>query len=190
MGILGPEVIAKPVDPDAAIEFWRQRAKLTDAEAKALGAGAKQRAFYVSGLARRDLVQLVSDGIQTALENGETLADFKGRIAGAIAAEGWHGYRVENIFRTNMQTAYAAGRYKKMQAVKASRPYWQYLAILDKRTRPGHWTYKPTCRSRASIRTPKPAWNTLFTFPALTRAFGPIPAKTGWTVWTSKNTRT
>ena len=138
MGILGPEVIAKPVDPDAAIEFWRQRAKLTDAEAKALGAGAKQRAFYVSGLARRDLVQLVSDGIQAALENGETLADFKGRIAGAIAAEGWHGYRVENIFRTNMQTAYAAGRYKKMQAVKASRPYWQYLAILDKRTRPGH----------------------------------------------------
>ena len=113
MGILGPEVIAKPVDPDAAIEFWRQRAKLTDAEAKALGAGAKQRAFYVSGLARRDLVQLVSDGIQTALENGETLADFKGRIAGAIAAEGWHGYRVENIFRTNMQTAYAAGRYEK-----------------------------------------------------------------------------
>ena len=133
-----PEIIAEAVAPDAAIEFWKQRAKLTDAEAKALGADAKHRAFYVTGLAKQDLVQLVSDGIQSALENGETLADFKGRIAEAIAAEGWHDYRVENIFRTNLQTAYAAGRYQKMQAVKASRPYWQYLAVMDKRVRPSH----------------------------------------------------
>ena len=37
-----------------------------------------------------------------------------------------------------MQTAYAAGRYKKMQAVKKSRPYWQYMAIMDRRVRPSH----------------------------------------------------
>lgn len=138
MGLAGPEIIAQGVQPDAAVEFWKQRAKLTDAEAKALGAEAKHRAFYVTGLAKHDLVQLVSDGIQSALENGETLPDFKKRIAAAIAAQGWHDHRVENIFRTNMQTAYSAGRYKKMQAVKASRPYWQYLAILDKRVRPSH----------------------------------------------------
>lgn len=132
------EIIAEPVAPDAAIEFWKQRAKLTDEEARALGEGAKRRAFYVTGLARRDLVQLVSDGIEEALKNGETLADFKKRIATAIQTQGWHDYRVENIFRTNMQTAYSAGRYKKMQAVKASRPYWQYIAVMDKRVRPSH----------------------------------------------------
>lgn len=133
-----PEIIADPVPPDAAIEFWKQRAKLTDEEAKALGEGAKQRAFYVTGLAQRDLVQLVSDGIEEALKNGETLADFKKRIVAAIQAQGWHDYRVENIFRTNMQTAYSAGRYKKMQAVKTSRPYWQYIAVMDRRVRPSH----------------------------------------------------
>ncbi len=132
------EIIAEPVAPDAAIEFWKQRAKLTDEEARALGEGAKRRAFYVTGLARRDLVQLVSDGMEEALKNGETLADFKKRIAAAIQTQGWHDYRVENIFRTNMQTAYSAGRYKKMQAVKASRPYWQYIAVMDKRVRPSH----------------------------------------------------
>ena len=132
------EIIAEPVAPDAAIEFWKQRAKLTDEKARALGEGAKRRAFYVTGLARRDLVQLVSDGIEEALKNGETLADFKKRIATAIQTQGWHDYRVENIFRTNMQTAYSAGRYKKMQAVKASRPYWQYIAVMDKRVRPSH----------------------------------------------------
>lgn len=131
-------VLARPVAPDAAIAFWQQRAKLTDAEAKALGAGAKHRTFYVTGLAERDMVQSVSDGIQAALKNGETLADFKKRIASVIQNEGWHSHRVENIFRTNMQSAYAAGRYAKMQAVKASRPYWRYFTIEDKRRRPSH----------------------------------------------------
>lgn len=74
--------------------------------------------------------------MEEALKNGETLETFKARIAEAIRTQGWHDYRVENIFRTNMQTAYAAGRYKKMQAVKKSRPYWQYMAIMDRRVRP------------------------------------------------------
>lgn len=134
----GPEVIAEGVPPDAAVEFWKWRAKLTDAEAQALGESAKHRAFYVTGLAHHDLVQLVSDGLEDALKNGETLADFKTRIMTAIQTQGWHDYRIENIFRTNLQTAYAAGRYKKMQAVKASRPYWQYLAVMDRRVRPSH----------------------------------------------------
>lgn len=133
-----PEVIAEGVPPDAAVEFWKWRAKLTDAEAQALGESAKHRAFYVTGLAHHDLVQLVSDGLEDALKNGETLADFKTRIMTAIQTQGWHDYRIENIFRTNLQTAYAAGRYKKMQAVKASRPYWQYLAVMDRRVRPSH----------------------------------------------------
>lgn len=133
-----PEIIAEAVPPDAAIEFWKWRAKLTDEEAKALGEEAKHRAFYVTGLAKHDLVQLVSDGIEEALKNGETLPQFKARIMAAIQTQGWHDYRIENIFRTNLQTAYAAGRYKKMQAVKASRPYWQYLAVMDKRVRPSH----------------------------------------------------
>ena len=132
-----PEIIAEGVRPDAAIEFWKQRAKLTDAEAEALGEGARQRAFYVSGLARRDLVRLVSDGIEEALKNGETLEAFRERIAAAIQAQGWHERRVELIFRTNMQTAYAAGRWKKIQAVKTSRPYLQYVARMV-RTRPSH----------------------------------------------------
>ena len=133
-----PEIIAEAVNPDAAIEFWKQRAKLTDEEAKALGEEAKYRAFYVTGLAQHDLVQMVSDGIEEALKNGETLNDFKKRILGAIQSQGWHGSRVENIFRTNVQTAYAAGRYTKMQAVKKIRPYWQYIAIMDSRVRPSH----------------------------------------------------
>ena len=137
MKLPGWEIIDEGVTPEAAIAWWKQRAKLTDAEARALTEGARQRAFYVTGLARRDLVQLVSDGIQAALENGETLDSFRERITDAIRAEGWHDRRVGLIFRTNMQSAYAAGRWKKIQAVKASRPYLQYVARMV-RTRPSH----------------------------------------------------
>lgn len=138
MAIPSYKVVAEPVNPDAAITFWQQRAKLTYSEAKALGDGARHRAFYVTGLAERDLVTLVSDGIAEALKNGETLVDFKKRIQGVIDAQGWHSHRVENIFRTNMHAAYATGRYAKMQAVKKSRPYWQYITVEDKRRRPSH----------------------------------------------------
>lgn len=137
-GIPGPEVIGRGLAPDAAIAFWKQRAKLTWPEVLALDEGARHRAFYVSELAQRDLVQLVSDGLQSALENGETLPQFKERIQEAIRLNGWHDHRIENIYRTNMQTAYSAGRYAKMQAVKESRPYWQYVTVEDKRRRLTH----------------------------------------------------
>lgn len=48
-----PEILAKPVQPDAAIVFWQARAKLTTAQAKALGEGARSRAFTSPGLPRR-----------------------------------------------------------------------------------------------------------------------------------------
>lgn len=133
-----PEILAKPLDPEAAIAFWQWRAGMTQAEAAALEAGARERAFYVAGLAERDAVQTVKEALQAALENGETLADFQARIGEVMQAQGWHGSRVETIFRNNMQTAYAAGRWQKMQATKAYRPYLQYYTVGDGRVRPSH----------------------------------------------------
>ena len=47
-------------------------------------------------------------------------------------------YRVRTIVRTNIQTAYSAGRYRRQREVMAARPYWQYSAVLDASTRPSH----------------------------------------------------
>lgn len=132
------EVIAAPVQPEAAIAFWGWKAAMPYAEAKKLEGGAFDRAFYVTGLAERDAAQAVKDALAKALEDGETLQDFQARIADVINQQGWRGDRIETIFRNNLQTAYAAGRYAKMEAVKKARPYWQYFTVGDDHVRPKH----------------------------------------------------
>ena len=133
-----PEIVFQGVQPEEAINFWKDRAKLTSAQARALDAGARSRAFYVTGLAEMDMVNLVYRKILEALENGTTLEAFKEGISTVIASEGWKDYRVETIFRNNLQTAYSAGRYAKIQAVKKTRPYLQYFTMGDMRVRPSH----------------------------------------------------
>ena len=48
MDLPGWEITGEGVTPEAAIEFWKARAKLTDAEAKALAAWTRHRAFYAA----------------------------------------------------------------------------------------------------------------------------------------------
>lgn len=67
--------------------------------------------------------------------------ELKNDIGAVIAAQGWTGpraWRLDTIFRTNIQTAYNVGRYKQLQDAADILPYWQYSAVNDSRTRPAH----------------------------------------------------
>lgn len=134
-------VSVEPLAPKEAIASWKDKAPISSDDYKDLDAKARSRAFAVSGLAKSDQVNAIHSAIGKALENGETLAQFKGRIGDIIKEQGWTGqkaWRVENIFRTNVQSAYMAGRYQQMKRVAKTRPYWKYSAVRDRRTRPEH----------------------------------------------------
>ena len=132
-----------PPRPEEAIEFFRGKVAMTDEQFAALAAEVRTMAFTVAGIASLDALQFLADLITRALEEGLTLQEFQESANTELERRGFEGlspHRADNVFRTNMQTAFSAGRYKQMTApeVLLNRPYWQYDAVQDERTRPTH----------------------------------------------------
>lgn len=100
--------------------------------------GARSRAFSIAGVASRDQLQGVLDTLVKAHRDGLTFAQWKDLVKGGDIALDLPEHRLDNIFRTNMQCAYAQGHWKQQQANKDRRPYLMYDAINDTRTRPSH----------------------------------------------------
>jgi len=101
------------------------------------------RGFTLAGIAKADLLADIKDEIAKAMESGSTLSEFKKTARGIFDSHGYtnlNSWRIETIYRTNMQAAYQAGRRRQMTdpAVLAARPYWRYVAVLDPATRPEH----------------------------------------------------
>ncbi|MBP7517185.1 MAG: minor capsid protein [Desulfobulbus sp.] len=129
-----------PLPMAEAQAFWADKVQLGPGEFAKLSAEAKVKAFAVSGIARGDELTTVFEAIRRAIDQGTTLADFKKECGAIFERRGWTGkrtWRVDNIFRTNIQTAYNVGKYKRLKDSGAF-PYWQYSAINDRRTRPTH----------------------------------------------------
>jgi SPP1 gp7 family putative phage head morphogenesis protein len=124
------------VDFEAAIAWFRSRVPLTDEQMAQIDDEVRQRAFTVAGVAQLDVVTQVFDSIEAALASGTDLDDFKSAVADQLSSA-WgedDGWRVETIFRTNVQSSYTAGRYHQATAAATDRPYWMFDAILDGRT--------------------------------------------------------
>ena len=129
-----------PLPMAEAQAFWADKVQLGAGEFAKLSAEAKVKAFAVSGIAKGDELTTVFEAIRRAIDQGTTLVDFKKECGAIFERRGWTGkrtWRVDNIFRTNIQTAYNVGKYKRLKDSGAF-PYWQYSAINDRRTRPTH----------------------------------------------------
>lgn len=127
--------------PKAALKYWSVKVPVPKSEFDHLSDQARAKAFTVSGLAQLDQVTAVQQALAKVMDEGGTLADFKAQIGDIIKTQGWTGkksHRIDNIFRTNLQSAYMAGRYEQLQKTTRLRPYWKYDAVEDKHTRPSH----------------------------------------------------
>lgn len=92
----------------------------------------------VSGLAGLDQVQAVIDSLRAALAEGQSFATWKKVMLAAGHDFGLTPAHLETIFRTNLQSWYAAGRAEQIQRLKSDFPYLRYSAILDARVRSSH----------------------------------------------------
>lgn len=129
---------ADPARFDEAIAWFRDRFPLTDSMRAAFSKYAGERAWWVAGVGQLDVLLDVFQGLERAIANGQTLDDWKKEF-GPKLARAWgreNPFRVETIYRTNVHKAYNAGRWRQLQspALKRSRPYRFFDAILDGRT--------------------------------------------------------
>lgn len=146
----------EPVPFDEAIAHARGRkVVLPDEYYGSMQGVARAESFSVAGLARLDQVDAVRSSLQQALENGETFSAWKDRVRRGEILLDLPDYRLETIFRTNVQGAYARGRCVQHDTIADRRPFLLYSAVNDSRTRPAH-----TAMNGTILHRDDPFWRT------------------------------
>ena len=128
---------------EEALEYFQSKLALSPREFFRLRARYRALAFTVSGYASATVIKQFQDTLTKAIEDGTTLEQFRADMNDWLKERGYRGvtpYQAENVFRTNLQTAYNVGAYRQMRspAVLRDRPYWMYDAVEDSHTRKSH----------------------------------------------------
>lgn len=160
--------------PEKAIQYLESKGYTFSFRWQDLAAQAHAKAFTVAGAIKLDLLQTIRARVESALSEGKTLQQFKQELKPELQKLGWwgtetkvtnpetgevrktrvDGFRLRTIYNTNLQSAYMAGRYQS-QIQDDFRPYWQYVATMDSKTRPSHAALHGTV-----LRKDDPFWNT------------------------------
>lgn len=131
-----------------AIDFFSQKGLQISPNSWAdVWGKANVKSFTVARVTAMDVLQQIRDEARAAIENGTTLQEFQKNLVPFLEQKGWWtpegenqiitlpdgteqkrlaGYRMALIYNANVQSAYAAGRYKEQTAVAEQRPYWMY----------------------------------------------------------------
>lgn len=118
---------------DAAIAWFRERVPMTDSEVQGVKDRAKERAFWAAGAGQISQVQTLQRSLTTALEKGQSLQGWR-RDARVILSQSSRQH-LDTVFRTNIQSAYSAGRQQQMYAPAniRRRPYGYVQTVSDSR---------------------------------------------------------
>jgi len=159
--------------PEKAIEYFKSKGYAFSWDWHDIWQEAHAKAFTVAKAMRMDILQDIRGMVQKAIDDGITFEQFRKELEPKLKAKGWWGkkmvgdetgamqvqlgspHRLKTIYQTNLQTAYMAGRYKEMMNNVDDRPYWQYVAVMDSRTRPAH-----AALNGKVFRYDDPFWNT------------------------------
>lgn len=123
-------------------------------------------AFTVAKMVDQDLLKMTRDAILSAMQNGTDFRDFKRTLMPYLNSQGWGNFtddktllnrRLRTIYHTNKQTAYAAGRWQRIQQTKGFFPYLQYMPSLSAKQRDSHTRYYGLLRP-----VDDPIWQSIF----------------------------
>lgn len=165
----------KPLPPEEAIAYFRDRGLAEGFAWEDVWEEEHARAFTVAKAMNREILEDIRAALDKALAEGTTLDQFRRELTPLLQARGWWGRqemtdpltgetrevqlgsprRLRTIFDVNMRSAYQAGRWQRIERVKAAMPFLRYVATLDSRTRPQHRAWHGVV-----LPADHPWWNT------------------------------
>jgi len=131
-----------------AIEFFQAKQPLPSQAYTDLVHAMHDRAFVIAGVTRQDVLADVQGLVLSALKDGTPLTqfqkDFERVIAGKWDPKQGTAWRARVIYENNVRTAYSAGRYRQLMAMRDTHPYWTYHHGDSRRPRPMHLGWNGT----------------------------------------------
>nr|DAP14028.1 MAG TPA: minor capsid component [Caudoviricetes sp.] len=128
---------------EEAVKYFGDKVPISPSQFRKLGSKYQSLAFTVAGYTKLELLNSFHSELLKAIKDGTTMEQFRQNMNDFLERRGYEGvtpFQADNIFRTNIQTAYQVGHYEQMNDpdVKKLRPFWQYDAVNDTHTRPSH----------------------------------------------------
>ncbi len=143
--------------PEGAVRYLQGRARVrVTYDWHELWQDEHARAFTVSRLTRADLLEAIRQRIEASVQGDLSRRDFMRDVKAMLREAGWWGEnrvltpdgrevktrfgprRLALIYDVNTRMAYAAGRWERIQAAKASHPFLRYVTRADERVRQSH----------------------------------------------------
>jgi SPP1 gp7 family putative phage head morphogenesis protein len=144
------------MEPKEVVDYFQAKGHAISWDWQETLHSAHARGFTAAKVTSLDVMTTLQDAVGQSIREGRTGRDFSRQLMPELKRLGWWGqttvthdngqeqtvtlgspWRLETIYRTNMTTAYQAGRYLQ-QMNQPERPYWQYIAVMDERTRASH----------------------------------------------------
>jgi hypothetical protein len=127
---------------DQAAQSLADRSIVTRAEFDQLADDAKRRAFTVARQGSVETIERIRDVLVQDIREGPSLAGFRREMADSLASGDIGEAHLENVYRTNIQTAFAEGHdaLADNPIVVAAFPFQEILPIDDGRVRDTHFS--------------------------------------------------
>lgn len=146
------------VTPEEAVEAFQARGLLEVTFSwQDLWNAEHTRAFTISRLTEQRLLEFIRGELEKAVTEGTRLEDFRKAVQPRLVQAGWWGKRqvvdtatgekvsttfdpsrLELIYQVNTRQSYAAGRWARIERVKARFPLVMYRTMDDARVRAAH----------------------------------------------------
>ncbi|EFU2448017.1 minor capsid protein [Salmonella enterica] len=148
---------AATLAPKEAIAYFRAKGQHIGWNWYDTAVDIHARSFTVAKAARVDVLTTIQGEVERAIAQGVSQQEFIDTLAPRLKKLGWWGKqvivdsagnaetvqlgsprRLALIYNVNTRVAYNVGRYAQLMNSTDTHPFWQYVAVMDSRTRPSH----------------------------------------------------